>query len=364
MPEWRPIHRHIALGVLLVLIVGAIVALENVGRKSTVPPPPADIPAHLASFTSAPNFEGATGWINTDQPIDLVSLRGNVTLVDFWTYSCINCIRTFPYLNAWHDTYKDRGLTIIGVHSPEFRFERDRDNVMEATERHDIEHAVAQDNDFSIWKAYHNRYWPAKYLVDQYGKIRYTHFGEGDYAGTEHQIRLLLQEAGHDPGPTSGIAERETSGGRTPELYAGGSRASIGNPEGYHPGETITYVKPSQLAADRIYLSGTWYNDDENLRAESGATIFVKFHGAGGNFVAGGADGRCASAFLDDQTFPPDRAGQDVSYEGGIACIRLDGARSYDFYGGPNEAHLLELRVPDGFELFTFAFSSSPTNEG
>jgi thiol-disulfide isomerase/thioredoxin len=363
MPEWKPIHRHIALGVVLVLIVGAIAALENVGKESVVPPSPSDVPAHLRGLPSAPNFEGATGWVNTDQPIDIVSLRGNITLVDFWTYSCINCIRTFPYINAWHDTYHDRGLTIVGVHSPEFRFERDRDNVMEATERHGLDHPIALDNDFSIWNAYHNRYWPAKYLVDQYGKIRYTHFGEGDYEETEAMIRQLLTEAGHDPGAPSGMTDEDTSGGHTPELYAGGSRQAIGNAEGYHKGHTIEYAKPSQLFPDRIYLVGSWFNDEESVRAESGATVLLRFHGAGANFVAGGGDGLCLSAYLDDGIFPADRAGQDISYESGIACIRMDGARSYDFYAGPNEEHVLELRVPEGFELFTFAFSSSPTNE-
>ena len=365
MSELRPFHRHLLLALVLLVIVGAIFALENQGTESTVPPPPDDLPAELANARGAPNFQGATDWLNTEGPIDIVDLRGRVVLVDFWTYSCVNCIRTFPHLNAWHDAYAGRGLVIVGVHSPEFRFERERDNVEEATQRHGIDHAVALDNDFSIWNAYHNRFWPAKYLVDPYGKIRYTHFGEGAYRETENQIRTLLVEAGFEPGPGANATD-ETSGGRhSPELYAGAaqgpSRVAIGNKEGYHPGQTIEYAQPGTISPDKIYLVGKWYNDDDHVWAEADAQVLLRFQGGGANFVADGPNQECVQVWLDNNTIPEDRAGNDVSFADDIPCVRLDGARSYDFYAGPNEQHDLELRVPQGFHLYTFAFSSTPT---
>ena len=143
----------------------------------------------------APELTGITGWINSE-PFTLESQRGKVVLVDFWTFNCVNCIRTFPYLKKWHQKYAENGLVIVGVHSPEFEFERSLENVMAATIKHGLEYPVAQDNGFATWRAYTNRYWPAKYLIDKNGYIRYTHFGEGAYSETEQKIVELLTESG------------------------------------------------------------------------------------------------------------------------------------------------------------------------
>ena len=145
----------------------------------------------------APEFLQIDSWINSE-PLTMEELRGRVVLIDFWTYTCVNCIRTFPYLRDWHAKYADRGLTIVGVHAPEFAFERVRENVVESAMEHGLTYPIAQDNDFKTWRAYFNRFWPAKYLIDQDGVVRYSHFGEGDYDVTEREIRRLLEETGAD----------------------------------------------------------------------------------------------------------------------------------------------------------------------
>jgi thiol-disulfide isomerase/thioredoxin len=359
--------RRLGLTVACLAIFLAIMAVEYApGPRSTVPPPPANLPDHLRGLPGAPDFGGAVAWVNTPdgQDIDLVEQRGDVVLVDFWTYSCINCIRTFAYLRAWHDAYADDGLVIVGVHTPEFGFERDLDNVRDAAQRYGIEWPVAIDNDYAIWNAYHNRFWPAKYLVDEYGKIRYTHFGEGAYEETDARIRELLTEAGRAPGDASAVEDPDVSGpgGITPELYAGTRRHAIGNPEGYEPGRTTTYAPPEDVPADRIFLVGAWHNANDHVRAEDAdAAVLVRFRAGGSNFVADGPDGQRVRLTLDGQAFPSNRTGTDVQYDGEAAYIQIDAARSYDYYGGPFEEHLVELRVGEGFELYSFAFSSTPT---
>ncbi len=151
--------------------------------------------AAQAAPASAPEFTGIDNWLNS-APLTMQQLRGKVVLVDFWTYTCINCIRTLPHVKAWHDKYKDQGLVVVGVHTPEYPFERSTANVTAALKRFDIRYPVAQDNRYATWGAYNNQYWPATYLVDKSGKIVYTHFGEGKYGETEAAIRRLLAQPG------------------------------------------------------------------------------------------------------------------------------------------------------------------------
>ncbi|WP_175624702.1 MULTISPECIES: thioredoxin family protein [Oxalobacteraceae] len=152
--------------------------------------------AHAAPYgapTQAPEFTGIEKWLNSE-PLSMQKLRGKVVLVDFWTYTCINCIRTLPYVKNWYDKYKDQGLTVVGVHTPEYPFERSTENVSKAIQRFDIKYPVAQDNRYATWTAYSNQYWPAVYLINKKGQIVYTHFGEGKYQETEAKIRELLAE--------------------------------------------------------------------------------------------------------------------------------------------------------------------------
>ncbi|HEV8359585.1 MAG TPA: redoxin domain-containing protein [Candidatus Thermoplasmatota archaeon] len=352
-----------ALALALLLIAGAVVAIEAPWKEhSSVPDAPADLPASELQYPAAADFQGATGWLGTpdNQPLVLEELRGKVVLVDFWTYSCINCIHTFPYLRTWWERYQDDGLVIVGVHTPEFRFERDAVNVQEARERYGLSYPAALDNDYGVWEAYHNRYWPAEYLVDHWGRVRHTHFGEGGYEETEALIRQLLTEAGHAPSDAFGALNPEAFGSHSPELYAasnGGTRHSaIGNPEGYHAGQTIAYARPAQLDPDEIYLAGTWANGEQNVTAAAdGASVLVRFHGLAGNVVAQGPEGACVAVLLDGAPIAREVRGPDVGDDG---CVRLDAPRSYDFYAGPNAEHTVELRVPAGFALFTFDFSA------
>ncbi|SMG55287.1 thioredoxin family protein [Paraburkholderia susongensis] len=151
------------------------------------------IGAQQESASPAPEFTGITQWLNSE-PLKLQQLRGKVVLVDFWTYSCINCANTLPYVKSWNQKYKDQGLTVIGVHTPEYPFERDTGNVKTAIKRLGISYPVAQDNQYATWNAYNNQYWPAFYLIDKKGQIVYSHFGEGDYAQTEAKIQALLAQ--------------------------------------------------------------------------------------------------------------------------------------------------------------------------
>jgi len=360
------------LALALVFIAAAIVIVEEPwAAKSSVPPPPAGLPPSEEQYPAAADFGGATGWVGS-APVDLVALRGKVVLVDFWTYSCINCIHTLPYVEGWYERYKDDGFVVVGIHTPEFRFEHDAANIADARERYHLTYPVAQDNDYAIWNAYHNRFWPAKYLVDPYGRIRDFHAGEGGYAAFEAHIRDLLTEAGHAP---TDAPMGESAGGmrhndRTPELYAaaaqGIERVAIGNPEGYHPGRTITYARPSDIAADRIYLVGTWQNNDQDVVAAGADTlVLVRFKAGAGNFVAGGGEGTCATILLDGAPIPRSLAAHDVVFPANAsACIPLDGPRSYDFFAGPYGEHVVELQVPQGFALFTFDFSDEAAPGG
>ena len=223
----------------------------------------AEAGVELPRYGAAPDFVAPGEWFNTDgEALSIANLtehENRVVLIDFWTYTCINCIRTLPYLKAWDTEYRDRGLTIVGVHAPEFAFERDAGNVAEAIDRNSIAYPVVQDNDFGTWTAFGNQYWPAKYLIDAQGEVRYVHFGEGDYEETEDAIRSLLAEAGDsDLGRGVGPQEAEVAdaGLGTPETYLGTERAQ-GWVEPPQDGERV-YEAPSadSLAANAFAYGG------------------------------------------------------------------------------------------------------------
>lgn len=214
-----------------------------------------------------PSLAGASSWLNS-APLTPQALRGKVVLIDFWTYSCINCLRSLPFVKAWYAKYRDHGLVVIGVHAPEFAFEKDPANVRRAVRELGIAYPVALDNDYSIWQAFDNQYWPAHYFIDAMGRIRGHHFGEGDYDGTERTIRELLVEAGMhglppvDAGPiaATGVeAAADESDMQSPETYVGYERAAnFSSPSGFSQDRPAGYAAPGVLKLNQWALAGTW----------------------------------------------------------------------------------------------------------
>ncbi len=234
----------------------------------------------LKNAGEAPGFSETEDWFNTpgNRPLTLAGLRGRVVLIDFWTYTCINCIRTLPYLKAWDASYRKDGLTIVGVETPEFAFEHDAGNVANAIRQFGLRYPVVQDNNMGTWNAYQNEYWPADYLIDAHGNVRYAAFGEGDYAKTETAIRALLAEAGSEVGgmshPSDVIVPSELA---TPETYLGTARGEgwLARPSaGYHfYGESA----PAQLELNKFAYSGTWNIAEQPATAVRNAGIDVEF---------------------------------------------------------------------------------------
>ena len=246
-----------------------------------------------ASRRMAPEFEVSKQWINSS-PLRLADLRGKVVLIDFWTYSCINCLRTIPYLNQWHERYKDRGLVVIGVHTPEFEFEGLRSNVEDAVKRLNIHYPIAQDNDYATWKRYDNVAWPAFYLVDRDGKITLVHYGEGQYDLMENRIRQLLgvdETVARDDGA-------DLSRVRTPEIYFGtahedylAARQKFSTANAYGSAST-TYKLPDTVRSGEFAFGGGWIrrSDRASLTSDSGS-IVLSFNAAKVHLVAGSSAG-------------------------------------------------------------------------
>ena len=231
----------------------------------------------LKDYGPAPDFQGISAWVNS-RPLDLRELRGKIVLVDFWTYSCINCLRTLPYLEKWDALYRAKGLVIVGVHTPEFSFEHDLGNVRAAIKRLGVRYPVALDNDYGTWKAYGNNYWPADYLVDQAGHVRELHIGEGGYGETEQHIRLLLEAGKSGPLPAAARQPDWTPQElRTPETYLGYLR--IGNYAGspVRTDRVAHYSLPPSLRRDSFAYGGTWTVEGERILAGQGARLRLHF---------------------------------------------------------------------------------------
>ncbi len=277
-----------------------------------------------------PALDGATGWLNSP-PLKAEQLRGKVVLVDFWTYSCINCLRAMPFVHEWERRYRDHGLVVVGVHTPEFAFERDPRNVMKAVQQLKVEYPVALDNQYSIWRAFNNQYWPAQYFVDAQGNIRAHQFGEGNYAHSEQVIRRLLTEAGQtdlpppaDPAAADlqGVATQADMGNlRSPETYLGHARAEhFASPGGQRTDAAFDYTLPASLALNQWGLSGRWTITDEaaQLQQASGRIAF-QFHARDLHLVlAPTQDGTPVRfrVWLDGKPLPAADAGSDVGADG------------------------------------------------
>jgi cytochrome c biogenesis protein CcdA/thiol-disulfide isomerase/thioredoxin len=312
----------------------------------------------LPVLGQAPDFTNDQRWFNS-KPLTMGALRGRVVLVDFWTYTCINCIATLPYVRAWDERYRGAGLEIVGVHTPEFAFEKSAANVASAIRRDRLRYPVVQDNEFGTWNAFGNQFWPAKYLIDATGQVRYTHFGEGAYAATEAAIRSLLSEAGHRRlGAAARARGQLLTPGResTPETYLGAARAQGFSPAGPRPG-THDYALATvrALPRDVFSLGGRWAVDDESARAVRGATLRARVVAKGVFLVLSSSDGRPrrVRVALDGKPVGAAQAGGDVHR--GAAVVRRQ--RLYHLVRLRNtQEHVLTLRLDPGVSGYAFTF--------
>lgn len=274
-----------------------------------------------------PELSGATAWINSPS-LTPAELRGKVVLVDFWTYSCINCLRTLPYVKAWNEKYKESGLVILGVHTPEFPFEKDEANVRKAVHDLGVAYPVAMDNNYAIWRSFNNEYWPADYLIDATGKVRFHHFGEGAYAESEQWIRKLLQEANHSALPaatlsaagTGAEAPSDAQSVRSPETFVGfGRAANFASPGGLIQADAQVYRTPDKLKLNQWAFGGNWNDEEQDAVAlDANDSISFRFHARDLHLVLGPTmEGKPVRfrVTLDGQPPGPER-GMDVDAEG------------------------------------------------
>ncbi|MFH2115429.1 MAG: cytochrome c biogenesis protein DipZ [Spirochaetota bacterium] len=325
-------------------------ALESRSGSDTIPVP--DFSVGKEGTTAVDPLPLGSGvWINS-APLSAVDLVGKVVLIDFWTYSCINCIRTLPYLRAWHDRYADAGLVVIGVHSPEFAFERSEANVRKAALDLGVNWPVAMDNDFGIWKAYANRYWPAHYLYGRDGKLADTHFGEGAYKETERLIQKLLGVSA--PIAANGIRGSEPiAADRSPETYLGYGRSErFASPEPLDRDGTADYkLPPGELETNQWGLEGRWTVGNESAVAEAGSSISFRFQAAGIYLVMNPLPGEALEAFVTVDGRPVD--GGDV--QSGV--LSLDSDRLYRLYEGAEPASgTLRIEFRGKAEVYAFTF--------
>jgi len=324
-----------------------------------------------SQFKKAKDFSKISEYINT-KPISLYDLRDKVVLVDFWTYSCINCIRTIPYLNEWYDKYSDKGFVIVGIHTPEFEFEKNSENVKSAVQKFGIKYPVLQDNDKETWNEYDNRYWPRKYLVDDEGYIRYDHIGEGAYNETEKVIQGLLTErvahlglkninlnTSQNDDTDSRLDSQDVNFSKikSPELYFGYefARAPLGNMEGFKPNQSLFYNLPenSEIKPNVIYLEGKWKNNPDHMELQSNSgSILLKYNSKSVNIVAG-AKGNFT--VTQDGKLITNDLSKDSDSDGKFA---VDEQRLYNLVTNKNYGeHTIEIDVKGkGFQIYTFTF--------
>ena len=350
------------------LLVGAFSASPTVALAQVVPQPAMSArTAQLPSMGDAPALSGAVEWMNSP-PLSQATLRGKVVLVDFWTYTCINWLRTLPYLRAWAQKYKDQGLVVIGVHTPEFEFERNVANVRKAVTGMKITYPVAVDSDSAIWRAFDNHYWPALYFVDAKGQIRHHQFGEGHYEDAERILQALLTEAGASNVPrdlvsVSGAgAEAAPDWGnlKSPENYLGDERTeNFASPGGARPGASRAYVAPSRLKLNHWALQGPWtFAKQYAALDKAGGRLTYRFHARDFHLVMGPGAPTSPVRFrlLVDGKAPGAAHGADVDERGfGI----VNDQRLYQLVRQPQVIgdRLLEIEFLDpGIQVFAATF--------
>ena len=343
----------------------------------------------MAPRLSPIEFDTPGPWINSE-PFVLQEKRNEVVLIDFWTYSCINCIRTLPHLTEWHRKYNEKGLTILGVHSPEFEFEKIYGNVVSAAEDLGIDYPIVMDNDFKIWNTFNNRYWPSKYLLDKDGVIQYSHFGEGGYEETELAIRALLEEAGFDPSDIPLKSNSQQNGDsptishneQTWELYMGTDRnykfnffqnTYIGNTEYYDDIRADTWKKkhvfksPPNREKNKVYIDGLWSKEKEYISHSRNTDAYIdyislKFSGSEVNVVLGKHKTPYkVLVTLDGRSLLESEAGKDIYFDPeGKSFMQVDSSRMYNVVKLKNfDTRELNLSsTSSGFSIYAFTFGS------
>ena len=372
-------------GVLLTLLV---VTFLIAGPEIGSPTPKTSItPTAGKQFPPSPKIEGIEHWINSE-PLSVTDLHGQVVLLDFWTYTCVNCIRTFPQLRAWDERYSDVGLVIVGIHTPEFEFEKDPANVLSAAQSHGIAWPVALDNAYVTWDNFENIFWPTKYLIDARGKVRYHRVGEGNYASFEEQIRALIIESGQDLSddpPTSinehvndSNYERSPDKGITRELYTGYDRGDfereyygvgfVGQHEYYEqPGQVLDLEEPDSLAPDQLYFQGAWRNEAQGAIHARMTTDFddyvtLVYSAKSVNAVlsAEGGEAFKVRVSLEGEYLTEKNRGADVTIgPDGESYLSVDESRMYQVVKSPTYVQRKTLRLSansDNFGVYAFTF--------
>ncbi len=342
---------RLALATVAVLIVAAV--LFTVARN----PPPAATASSTGGQVlpvtqrhGAPAFTGIDGWLNT-APLTLADLRGKVVLIDFWTFSCVNCVRTIPHLQALYNDYKGDGFVIVGVHSPEFDFEKVQANIAAAVTRLGVTWPVAIDSQMATWNAYQNQFWPAEYLLDQQGRVAYTSFGEGDYAQTDAAVAELLKVR------TAALpASTPVPGNTTPELYAGSERGQLADNEVYGTlGAPLAYPDhgPPQTQ-NAVQVTGTWTDQGQYLQADTSGHVRLDFT-ANSVYIVAGTPGAALSVSVkvDGKVVSAGESGAALTGSG-FTVARQD---LFQLLAGVSPGyHLIDLTVPAGFRIYTFTF--------
>ncbi|MEK6902708.1 MAG: thioredoxin family protein [archaeon] len=349
------IENPLLFGIVGLLIIGGIFLLLN-GKADPVssaePILEETMNEKQGKYSLAPELDGIAGYINTPAGTTLADFKGKVVIVDFWTYSCINCIRTQPYLNAWYDQYADKGLVIVGVHTPEFEFEKKYENVQKAVEDEKINYPVVLDNDFQTWRAYKNQYWPRKYLIDADGFIRFDHIGEGAYEETEMEIQQLLKERDEKIQLASTVSgkvgdqlpDNDFSQVKTPEIYLGYqfARAPLANPESFQVEQTVSYALPESIPANLVALEGSWTNHSDYMElASDEGMVVLNYTAKNVNIVASNA--------------------AEINVELNDAFVQTISVSDEKLYSVVNDSDYaskkLTLNVSGkGFRLYTFTF--------
>lgn len=319
--------------------------------------PPISVPLHAPELADGVWVQGP--------PLTLAFARGTVVLVDFWESTCLNCLRTLPYLKEWHRRYEGRGLVVVGIHTPEFELTADPDVVARAVAAEEIPYRVLLDPERSSWQRFANHYWPAKYLVDARGYLRYEHFGEGAYGETEQWIQKLLREAGDEapmPEPLAPLREEDRPGAvcypATPEVYAGWHRGRLAAAEGYRPGEVVRHQGEERIPPGMFTARGRWRHEAEYLEsAEEGAELELACEAAGIHLVAAPAGE--LEVRLDGAPVPPRARGADLVERDGRTFAAWERPRMVRLVEAPDFGpRRLLLRFPAGVRAYAFSFTS------